>query len=577
MNLTLIQNNFTSGEVSPLLEGAIGTQRYLTGLRTCRNFLPIRHGGIRKRPGTMFAGNTSTDSKARLIEMTATSGAYYIIELTNLKARIWQGDFTIAGGGTPTVLTTPWTEAQLFELRYAVMKGVLYIAHPSHALRTIQLSGVTWTLGTPTFTGDRTFAATNKYAKAVFFHSGRLGLAGTNDEPNTILLSRSPLSATGVDRFTDFTMGTAADHAIYLQESDMNGTHIHWAIGQRRLVTGTDRSIWMDNGQLVTPATFDMNLVSYSGGEEIQPVLSEGLILYVGRGGTSIHALSYSEEGGGFSDFDISKDAEHFLSSPIVDMKVQGFPDPILWLVRADGILVSCTIDFKNGVLAWASHPMNGGAVVESIAIGPCSTEDVLWLSVKRGTSRSIEYMRFCNINSGAQEDFHFVDCGLSITNETATDTVSGLTHLEGKTVTAWADGAVLPDRIVDSGTVSYDTSFIKIHIGYHIDSEAETLRPEVPANGTSQGKQKRIEQASVRILRSLGGQIGASNTTGTKLLTWKAGTYLWGSVPNLYTGDLEAQISALLNADATLDLVHSEPAPFTLLAIIYKVAIMEA
>jgi len=425
-SITLIQNNFISGEISPLLEGRIDSPRYQTGLRTCENFIPMKTGGLRKRPGTHYAGQTKSGAKARLIDMIATDGNYYVLEFTNAKCRIWNNSFALVGA--PTELTTPYNATETFEFKYAVMKGVLWIVHPTYAPRTITLSAGPWSIATPSFSGDRTFAATNKYPKAVFFHAGRLGLAGTNDEPNAVFLSRSPVATSGTDRFTDFSMGTAADNAIYLQEADMNGTHIHWGIGQRRLIVATDRAVWMDNGQLVTPSTFDMNIAAYTGASELQAVLSENVVLYIGRGGTSLHALIFSEEGGGFMDYDLSETARHMLTGGIVDMRVQSFPEPIVWLVRTDGTLLTCTLDFKNGVIAWSSHPMDG--LVESIAVGVCETEDNVWLSVNHGGTRYVEYLRFCDLYSGAQEDAFFVDCGITFTSVSPTDTVTGLDHL---------------------------------------------------------------------------------------------------------------------------------------------------
>jgi hypothetical protein len=48
--------------------------------------------------------------------------------------------------------------------------------------------------------------------------------------------------------------------------------------------------------------------------------------------------------------------AEHITDSGIVDMAFQRNPDPILWLVRDDGTLLSMTYDPKQDVVAWARH-----------------------------------------------------------------------------------------------------------------------------------------------------------------------------------------------------------------------------
>jgi hypothetical protein len=367
-------------------------------------------------------------------------------------------------------------------------------------------------------------------------------------------------------------MGTAADNAIFLQEADLNGTHMNWAISQKRLIVGTDKSIWMDNGDLCTPATFDMNLIAYTGSHTVAPCLLESIVLYAGKNGTSLHALSFSTEAGGFQDYDLSADAEHFLASPIVSMRVTAAPDPILWIARADGMLVSCTIDFKTGMVAWASHPM-GTALVETLAV--CA--DQLFMVVKRGTKRMVERMVFQNIGTTAQADFHFVDSGLVFTYGSPTATVTGLTHLIGQTVTAWADGAILPEMTVPAGgAITYAVTFSKIHIGLAIESKIETLRPEIPVQGTSQGKVKGIMDIKLRLYRSFGGSVNTRLGTAIKLLYWISGTYTYGSILPLYTDTKGSQLGGGLDADTTVVIVHNDPTPFNLLAIIYRVALVE-
>jgi len=134
-----------------------------------------------------------------------------------------------------------------------------------------------------------------------------------------------------------------------------------------------------------------------------------------------------------------------------------------------------------------------------------------------------------------------------------------------------------MPLKTVASGSVTYDSTFSKIQIGLPIESEIETLRPETPANGTSQGKQKAIKNVKLRLYQSLGGEISSRlSTTPTPLLYWIGGTYVWGGTLALYTDTKAVELGATLDPDATVIIGHDDPTPFTILAIIYSVAIME-
>ena len=66
-----ILTNFTSGELSPRLNGRIDMDKYYNGASLINNFIVLMHGGLTKRPGTRFIReiktSTGSNSGARLI------------------------------------------------------------------------------------------------------------------------------------------------------------------------------------------------------------------------------------------------------------------------------------------------------------------------------------------------------------------------------------------------------------------------------------------------------------------------------------------------------------------------------
>lgn len=571
MNYTFAQNNFISGELSPLMEGRIDTARYQSGLSICENFLPIRQGGLKRRPGTRYAGNPA--AKCILVPLLTASG-YYVLEFSNLLVRFWQEAHTLKGA--PETLVTPYTLAQLPYLKYAVNNGVLWIVHPSHAPRRIYLSAGTFTIDTPTFTGDVLFNASGEYPSVIAFYQGRLFLGATNDEPNTIWASRTPSTDGTWNDFTDFTLQDAGEvsltSAILLRESDMYGSAINWFVAMNRFVFGSGRSIWMHDGSIVTPVGFDMSPTLYTGSGYIQAQVLDNLVVYTGIGNKSLYAMAYSTDSGGFVSIDLSKDASHMVDMGIVSFGIMVQPDPIIWVVTADGILKSCTIDLTNGMVAWARHPMGEGAFVESVCTAKGQVDE-LWLSVLRGSTRTIEYMTIIGLDSIS--DAFYVDCGIEIT-QTSSATVTGLSHLEGYDVVALADNAAMPEETVASGQVVFDYAVEHVIIGIPYTSTARLLRASLPANGSSIGKIRRPEKMVIRLYNSLGGDVGDDLAKLSPILNLIPGSYVFGTAPALITEDKVTDIPGYNSIDGRIYIVQDYPLPFNILAVVVKYNVQE-
>lgn len=93
---------------------------------------------------------------------------------------------------------------------------------------------------------------------------------------------------------------------------------------------------------------------------------------------------------------------------------------------------------------------------------------------------------------------------GISIT------TVSGLNHLENKTVEVFADGLAQAEKTVISGSITLDKPSFRVVAGLPYTSYITTMPMEAGSeNGTAVGKRKRISEMAIRVWNSLGVKVG--------------------------------------------------------------------
>ena len=148
-----IQNNFGAGEISPLLKGRVDIDRYPQALETCLNFIPTVQGGLIRRSGTEFISEVKTSAKAtRLVRFEFSTTQAYILEFGDQYIRFYRNYGQIQTAGNAYELTSPYLEADLFELNFAQSADVLYIVHADYAPRKLSRTGHTaWTLATIIF------------------------------------------------------------------------------------------------------------------------------------------------------------------------------------------------------------------------------------------------------------------------------------------------------------------------------------------------------------------------------------------------------------------------------------------
>ena len=132
MKVTPILTNFTSGEISPLLDGRVDISRYYNGVKTLENFIPLPTGGAKRRPGTYYVGTTKTNQQARLVAFQFSVTQAYVLEFTNLLMRVYKDNGIVA-----VEVVTPYLEADLFDLQFAQDADTMFVTHPSYKPREI--------------------------------------------------------------------------------------------------------------------------------------------------------------------------------------------------------------------------------------------------------------------------------------------------------------------------------------------------------------------------------------------------------------------------------------------------------
>lgn len=151
--VSVIKTNFTAGETSPRLRARVDVARFANSVETMENFIPLVHGGAKRRGGLRYRAAAKNATKpARLIPFVFSREQAFMLELGELYIRFYTGAGQVLSGGLPYEIASPWDDAELDDLKYVQGKDTVFFAHPSYPMRKlVRFANTNWKLSAVTF------------------------------------------------------------------------------------------------------------------------------------------------------------------------------------------------------------------------------------------------------------------------------------------------------------------------------------------------------------------------------------------------------------------------------------------
>ena len=505
---------------------------------------------------------------------------------------------------------------------------------------------------------DNPFPSSNNFPGAVSYFEQRRVFAGTNNDPQTIYMTKS-----GTESNMSFGIPIRDDDRIKFRVAAREANTIRHIVPLTQLLLLTGSAEWRIasvNSDAITPSSISVKPQSYVGANNAQPVIVNNSMVYAAARGGHVRELGYNWQANGFITGDLSLRAPHLFDNfTIVDMALAKAPLPIVWMTSSNGKLLGFTYVPEQQVGAWHQHDTDG--TFESVASVSEGNDDVVYCVIKRTINGAVKkYIeRMGTRLYETQRDSFFVDAGATYngtntntgqnvtisggtnytrgesvtitanynlfnappstndigdaivlvagtnyyrcnitsttsqtvatvkldkdlpanlrntgitTYEVARNVISGITWLEGKTVSILADGAVHPQKVVSSGSITLDQASSVVHVGLPYESDLQSLPLALQAEAFGQGRVKNLNHVWVRVLESSGIFAGPS---ADKLVEAKQRTTEpYGSPPNLKTEDIKIMLTPTWQDTGQLFVRQSDPLPLTIVGLTLEVAI---
>lgn len=504
---------------------------------------------------------------------------------------------------------------------------------------------------------DPVFQSAGNYPSAVSYFEQRRCFAGTNNEPQKLVMSKS-----GTESNFSYGIPIRDDDRISFRVAARESNTIRHIVPltEMLLLTGsTEWRVTSVNSDAITPTSISVRPQSYVGASNVQPVIINSSMIYEASRGGHLREFGYNWQANGFISADVSIRAAHLFDGyQIVDMSYMKAPIPIVWAVSTSGNLIGVTYVPEQAIGSIHWHDTDG--VFESCTVVSEGDIDALYVIVKRvingQTKRFVERMATRKID--ALEESFFVDCGstyrgqnttattitvsggtawdrseiltvtasaplftfpgtsdindvleikdanhnkyrmriVAVTSTTvatiqvdkqlpvgfrntaitnwsfARNSISGLSYLEGKTVSILADGAVHPARTVTGGSISLDRAYSIVHVGLPYQSDLQTLPIAMQIDGLGQGRYKAVNHAWLRVYQSSGIFIGPNENALVETKQRKAEPY--GTPPSLKSEEIRIMLTPKWQDSGQVYVRQSAPLPLTIVGLTLEVAI---
>jgi hypothetical protein len=424
-------------------------------------------------------------------------------------------------------------------------------------------------------TEEPDWSAARGYPRAIALHEQRLILGGWLAKPQAFVGSDT-------GQYEVFALGPNDDDAYEFVIASNEVNTISWMLPSRVLLLGTAATEFIVQGSpgalnsAIGPNNVDVQATTFWGSSStVQPLRIGNAGLFIGRPGTELREMIFSLQRDSYIADDLLLLAEHMtkgVSATITDIAYQRHPNSTIWAVRSDGALLSMAYQREHDVAGWARHitgpdmqdttPAKGK--FESVCVIPHwnGDRDVSFFVVNRLINGSqVRYVEYMDDLGGFYGNLG-MDCALTYVGAPTTS-VSGLTHLANETVKILGDGAVYPDAVVSAGGIVTLSGLpvTKAEIGLGFNSKLETMRVEVPQQGTSQGVQKHWAKIWVRVYKTLGMFIQGEEKP------FRKAPDKMDQPPPIFSGDIQHEGTGL-DRDGIITIEQRQPLPQIVCAI---------
>lgn len=405
------------------------------------------------------------------------------------------------------------------------------------------------------------------YPSAVALYEGRLFWAG-----------RDKVWGSVSDEFEDFDDETLGDSGPISRSIGSGAVDvINWLAPVQRLLLGNDgREMSVKSSSFdepLSPTYFNIKPISSQGSAKVGCAIVDTSVLFVQRSGSRLYQLGYDIQDNDYSPSDLTALVPEIGQPGIVQVAIQRQPDTRIHCVRSDGKVAILVSEKVENVRCWILFETAG--YVERVSVLPGADEDAVYYHVRRTVNGStVRYLERWALESeceggtlNKQADSFYEYSGAAST------TISGLGHLEGKSVVIWAAGKDLGTKTVTGGQITgLSESVTSAIIGIGYDAQFKSTKLAYGAQlGTALNQRKRINQLGV-VLKNThyqGLRYGPDFDNMDELpLTQEWGSIAADTIHETFDEDT-FEFSGDWSTDARLCLEASAPRPCTVLACV--------
>ncbi|EPY1562557.1 hypothetical protein ACW9S2_005246 [Klebsiella michiganensis] len=339
------------------------------------------------------------------------------------------------------------------------------------------------------------FSEKNGFPGAVAIFEGRLWWAGGD----RIYGSYS-------DAYDSFDDGNNTEEKVSGDASGINYSigsgpvdKVNWLLPVLRLIAGTqgcEASIQSSSyGEVVTPDNFHIKYPSTRGSTHAGAVVLDNRGIFIHRSGRRVYELNYTSDYYDYASTDLTDLWPECGNSPVTRIAAQRLPDDRIHCIRENGTVAVLVRDPAEDLKAWVVVETDG--TVEDVVTLPGDEEDRVYYVVNRNGIRCLErWAKESECVGGSlnkQADSFTASVGSSIS------TLSGLSHIEGKTVVVWADGKDIGTRTVSGGAIVLGASYSNVIAGLGYTAKYKSSKLAYAAGmGTALAQRKRVDHLAL-------------------------------------------------------------------------------